>query len=77
MSVRPPTFTKAFGRLAPSRSPLPAAGITPAESADVMRVPLIHDLAGAQAMMASPSPETAAAMERHGVLPPLTLYIEK
>ncbi len=38
---------------------------------------LVHDLAGAQAMMASPSPEDAAAMERHGVIPPLTVYIEK
>lgn len=37
----------------------------------------VHDLAGAQAMMASPSPEDAAAMERHGVLPPLAVYIEK
>lgn len=37
----------------------------------------VHDLAGAQAMMATPSPETAAAMVRHGVLPPLTVYIEK
>jgi hypothetical protein len=37
----------------------------------------VHDLAGAQAMMATPSPETAAAMERHGVIPPLTVYIEK
>jgi hypothetical protein len=37
----------------------------------------VHDLAGAQAMMASPSPEDAAAMERHGVIPPLTVYIEK
>ena len=37
----------------------------------------IHDLAGAQAMMASPSPEDAAAMERHGVIPPITVYIEK
>ena len=37
----------------------------------------VHDLAGAQAMMASPSPEEAAAMERHGVLPPLTVYVEK
>lgn len=37
----------------------------------------VHDLAGAQAMMASPSPETAATMERHGVIPPLTVYIEK
>jgi hypothetical protein len=37
----------------------------------------IHDIAGAQAMMASPSPETAAAMESHGVIPPITAYIEK
>ncbi|MBF6606707.1 MAG: hypothetical protein IVW53_14145 [Chloroflexi bacterium] len=37
----------------------------------------VHDLAGAQAMMTSPSPETAAAMERHGVLPPIAAYIEK
>ena len=37
----------------------------------------MHDLAGAQAMMASPSPEDAAAMQRHGVVPPLTVYIEK
>ena len=37
----------------------------------------IHDMAGAQAMMASPSPKDAAAMERHGVVPPITVYIEK
>jgi hypothetical protein len=37
----------------------------------------VHDMAGVQAMMASPSPEDAAAMERHGVIPPLTVYIEK
>jgi len=37
----------------------------------------VHDIAGAQAMMASPSPEDAAAMERHGVIPPLTVYLEK
>jgi hypothetical protein len=37
----------------------------------------IHDVAGAQAMMASPPPETAAAMESHGVTPPITAYIEK
>ena len=37
----------------------------------------IHDLAGAQAMMASPSPEDAAAMERHGVITPITAHIEK
>lgn len=37
----------------------------------------VHDMAGAEAMMASPSPEDATAMERHGVIPPLTVYIEK
>jgi hypothetical protein len=37
----------------------------------------VHDMAGAQAMMASPSPDDAAAMERHGVIPPLTVYVEK
>lgn len=37
----------------------------------------IHDLAGAQAMLASPPPEVAGAMERHGVIQPITAYIEK
>ncbi len=37
----------------------------------------IHDMAGAQAMMASPSPEQAATGERHGVINPITVYIEK
>jgi hypothetical protein len=37
----------------------------------------VHDMAGVQAMMASPSPEDAAAMERHGVLPPIAVYVEK
>jgi len=37
----------------------------------------VHDLASAQAMMASPTPDTAAAMERHGVIPPIVAYIEK
>ncbi len=37
----------------------------------------IGDMAGAQAMMASPSPEQAAAGERHGVINPITVYIEK
>ncbi|HXV33997.1 MAG TPA: hypothetical protein VD769_08305 [Gaiellaceae bacterium] len=36
----------------------------------------VHDLEGLQAMMASPPPETAALMEAHGVVPPLTTYIE-
>ena len=37
----------------------------------------IHDMAGAQAMMASPSPEDKALEEKHGVIRPFTLYIEK
>ena len=37
----------------------------------------VHDMDGAQAMMASPSPDQAAAMERHGVIPPLSVYVEK
>lgn len=37
----------------------------------------IHDMAGLQALMDSPSPEDAAAQERHGVIQPLTVYVEK
>jgi hypothetical protein len=37
----------------------------------------IHDLAGAQAMMASPSADVAAQAESHGVVPPITVYIER
>ena len=37
----------------------------------------VGDLAAVLAALGSPSPETAAAMERHGVMPPLTVYIEK
>jgi hypothetical protein len=37
----------------------------------------IGDMAAAQAMMTSPPPEAAAAAERHGVVPPETMYIEK
>jgi len=37
----------------------------------------IHDMAGAQAVMASPSPEQAAAGERHGVIAPIMVHIEK
>jgi hypothetical protein len=36
----------------------------------------IQDMDAAQAMMASPPPEIAALMEQHGVVPPLTAYIE-
>jgi hypothetical protein len=37
----------------------------------------IDDIAGVQAMMASPSPEAATQAETHGVLSPMTVYIEK
>ena len=37
----------------------------------------VHDMAGAQAMMAAPSAEDAALMAKHGVVPPITTYIEK
>ena len=37
----------------------------------------VHDVEGAQAMMASPSPEAADAMARHGVAPPIVAYMEK
>ena len=37
----------------------------------------VNDVAAAQAMLTSPSPETVALMESHGVIPPVTTYIEK
>lgn len=37
----------------------------------------IHDMDGAQAMLASPPPIVAGQMESHGVLPPISAYIEK
>ena len=37
----------------------------------------VDDVAGVMAALASPPPELGAAMERHGVLPPLTVYVEK
>jgi len=37
----------------------------------------VDDPAGVLAALASPPAELAAAMERHGVVPPLTIYIEK
>lgn len=36
----------------------------------------IHDLEAIQALLASPPPEILAQMEAHGVVPPLTTYIE-
>ena len=37
----------------------------------------IHDMEGIQAMLESPPADVAAQMESHGVLPPITTYIEK
>jgi len=36
----------------------------------------VSDLAAMGAMLSAPSPEVAAAMQEHGVVPPLTVYIE-
>jgi len=36
----------------------------------------VSDPAGLMAALASPPPEVAAVMERHGVVPPLTIYVE-
>jgi hypothetical protein len=35
------------------------------------------DVEGILAAIESPTPELAAAMERHGVVPPLTVYVER
>ena len=35
----------------------------------------LDDLDGALAMMSAPDPEAAATMERHGVLPPIAVYV--
>ena len=37
----------------------------------------MDDVEGAMAAMASPPAELAAAMQRHGVLPSLTVYVER
>ena len=37
----------------------------------------VHDMEAAQAMLTSPPAETLAAMQRHGVIPPVTAYIER
>ena len=37
----------------------------------------VSDLSAMQAMLASPPPEVAAAMAEHGVIPPLTVYVER
>jgi hypothetical protein len=36
----------------------------------------VRDLDAIQAMLASPPPEVAARMEEHGVVPPLSVYIQ-
>jgi hypothetical protein len=36
----------------------------------------IHDMDAAQAMLSSPPPEVVALMEAHGVVLPVTAYIE-
>ena len=36
----------------------------------------VSDLEAMAAMLASPSPETLAAMEAHGVVPPIVAYVE-
>jgi len=35
------------------------------------------DVASVMAAISSPPPELGAAMEAHGVIPPLTVYVEK
>jgi hypothetical protein len=37
----------------------------------------VNDLAALQDMLSSPPPELAAMMEKHGVIPPFTAYVEK
>ncbi len=36
----------------------------------------VGDLAAVGEMLSSPPPEVAAAMQEHGVVPPMTVYIE-
>lgn len=36
----------------------------------------VDDVAGLLAALGSPPPEVAAIMERHGVIPPLAIYVE-
>lgn len=37
----------------------------------------VDDIEAVMAALASPPPELGAAMERHGVLPPITVFVEK
>ena len=36
----------------------------------------VHDMDAAQTMITSPPPEVAAAMQKHGVIQPITAYVE-
>jgi hypothetical protein len=36
----------------------------------------VSDLAAMGALLGSPPPDVAAAMQEHGVIPPLTVYVE-
>jgi len=36
----------------------------------------VGDVAAMQAMLTSPPPEVVARMEEHGVIPPITAYVE-
>ena len=37
----------------------------------------VSDVAAIQSMLASPPPEVLAKMQEHGVVPPITAYIQK
>ncbi len=37
----------------------------------------VDDVAGMMATLSAPPPEVGAIMERHGVVPPLTIYVER
>jgi hypothetical protein len=37
----------------------------------------INDLAALEAVLASPPPELVALMEKHGVVPPFNVFVEK
>ena len=45
-------------------------------STDVAISADVADVDAVKAMLAAPPPETLAAMEAHGVVPPITAYIE-
>jgi hypothetical protein len=37
----------------------------------------VNDMDAMQAVISAPTPDMAAAMEKHGVIPPLSVYTEK